>query len=40
MRAVVAVMMLLTKIPRFREEIRHRTKAEMVKPYQKVVERA
>jgi multimeric flavodoxin WrbA len=40
MRAVVAMMMLLTKIPRFREEIRRRTKAEMVKPYQKVVEKA
>ena len=40
MRAVVAIMMLLTKIPRFREEIRRRTKVEMVKPYQKVVERA
>ncbi len=38
-RAVVAVMMLLTKIPRFREEFRRRTKAEMVKPYQKLVER-
>jgi multimeric flavodoxin WrbA len=40
MRAVVGVMMLLTRIPRFREEIRRRTKVEMVKPYQKVVERA
>jgi len=40
MRAVVAVMMLLTRIPRFREEIRRRTKVEMVKPYQKIVERA
>ncbi len=39
MRAVVAVMMLLTRIPRFREEIRRRTKVEMVKPYQKIVER-
>ena len=40
MRAIVAVMMLLTKIPRFREEFRRRTKAEMVKPYQKLVEKA
>jgi hypothetical protein len=40
MRATVAIMMLLTKIPRFREEIRRRTKAEMVKPFQKLVERA
>ena len=40
MRAVVAIMMLLTRIPRFREEVRRGTKAEMVKPYQKVVERA
>jgi multimeric flavodoxin WrbA len=40
MRAVVAVMMLLTKIPKFRDEFRRRTKSEMVKPYQKVVERA
>jgi multimeric flavodoxin WrbA len=39
-RVVVAMMMLLTKIPRFREEFRRRTKAEMVKPYQKLVERA
>jgi multimeric flavodoxin WrbA len=38
MRATVAIMMLLTKIPRFREEIRRRMKTEMVKPYQKVVE--
>ena len=40
MRATVAIMMLLTKLPRFREEVRRRTKVEMVKPYQKVVERA
>jgi hypothetical protein len=40
MRAVVAIMMLLTRIPRFREEVRRRTKAEMVKPYQKLVEKA
>jgi hypothetical protein len=39
-RAVVAIMMLLTKIPRFREAFRRRTKVEMVKPYQKLVERA
>lgn len=39
MRATVALMMLLTKIPKFREEVRRRTKVEMVKPYQKVVER-
>jgi len=39
-RAVVAVMMLLTKIPGFRKEFRRRMKTEMVKPYQKVVERA
>jgi multimeric flavodoxin WrbA len=40
MRAVVAAMMLLTKIPGFRKEFRRRMKTEMVKPYQKVVERA
>ena len=39
-RAVVAIMMLLTKIPKFRDEFRRRTKVEMVKPYQKMVERA
>ena len=38
MRAVVAVMMLLTRIPGFRKEFGRRMKAEMVKPYQKVVE--
>jgi hypothetical protein len=40
MRATVAMMMLLTKLPRFREEFRRRGKALMVEPYQKVVERA
>jgi hypothetical protein len=39
-RVVVAIMMLLTRIPRFREEFRRRGKALMVEPYQKVVERA
>jgi multimeric flavodoxin WrbA len=40
MRAMVAIMMMLTKIPKFRDEFRRRTKVEMVKPYQKLIERA
>ena len=40
MRATVAVMMLLTRIPGFRKEFRRRMKTEMVKRYQKVVEGA
>ena len=38
-RMVSSVMTLLTKVPRMRKEIYKRTKVEMVKPLQKVVEK-
>jgi multimeric flavodoxin WrbA len=40
MRLIVGIFMLLEKLPAFRKEYVKRTKAEMVKPLQKIVEKS
>jgi hypothetical protein len=40
MRLIVGIFMLLEKLPAFRKEYVKRTKAEMVKPLQKVIEKS
>ena len=39
-RVIVGIFMLLTRIPAFRKEYARRTKSEMIKPLQKIVEKS